>query len=125
MTSFASFRVRNVHQVAAAILTPVSATYGSLELPKLAQLGTDLARFANQFRGSQVIVDLTGIKQHGSGFLNELIAFANDLRRREILLVVCGDQSGLVQIVGGEAWCVITADLVQALEVCGQQFAEA
>ncbi len=113
-----SFHVQTVPQVDAAILTPVSATYGSLEFPKLAQLGSDLARFRSDFRGAQVIVDLSGIKQHGSGFLNELIEFATDLRRRDIPLVICGDRSGLVQIVGGSAWCVVATDLVAALEAC-------
>lgn len=118
MTHYVSFRVAPVPQIQAAILTFKSATYGSLELPKLAQLGADLADFAADFAAEAVILDLSVVSQHGAGFLNELIEFANDVRRQGVELVVSGDQTGLVQLVGGTDWCHMTNDLVEAMNWC-------
>lgn len=121
MPAFKSFMASVVPQVHTAILAPVSRTYGSLELSKLAQLGRDLADFAVQCPSTAVILDLSGVAQHGSGFLNELIDFANALRQRDVDFIIAGDQTGLVQLVGGPAWCHITGDLVEALNHCGRQ----
>lgn len=118
MLKFTSFRARSVPQVQAVILTPDSSTYGSLELARLEQFGVDLADFAVDCTARSVIVDLSGVALHGSGFLRELHAFAVRLRPLEARLIVCGDHAGLVHLVGGEAWCQVTADLVDALNAC-------
>lgn len=118
MATFTSFRKSNVPQVCATILTPVSRSYGSLDLEKLKQLNLDFAELAKGCADSTIIVDLSGVKLHGSGFLSELIAFADNLQQRDIELIVSGDQTGLVSLVGAAAWCRVADDLVEALNFC-------
>lgn len=110
-----SFFVRMLPQAAAVVLTPKSKTYGSLELQKLDKLRRDLSEF-QPWSMESLVVDLTGVVQHGSAFLAVLIELAIRLRRTGTELIVCGDQTGLLELIGGQKWCSLVTDLPAALD---------
>ncbi len=118
MIAYLSFQVSYPSHIPATLLTLRSRNYSSLDLTRLQQLGVDFADIATMVSTSMVIVDHSAVSQLGAGFVGELIGLARSLRQRRIELVVVGDQTEVLRIVGAGAWCRLCADLDAAFHLC-------
>ncbi len=93
-----------------------SGTYGSLDLDQLDQLEAEFREHSLIHSADEVIVDLSAVKTGGSGLLGCLSRFRDDLSQAEKRLVICGDQIGLIALVGWSQRMNLRADLCQALD---------
>ena len=99
------------------IVTLRGQTYGSLEIDKLEQLRADLAAVRDQVQSSddRVIIDLSGLTMLGSAFLSELFGWLRTLGRNPADVIVCGDQTGLIQLCAVDRWLTVRESLVEAI----------
>ncbi len=100
------------------VLTLNSGTYGSLELDRLEQLEDEFREWGLATSASDIIIDLSKVTACGSGLLNCLARFRQQLALRGKRLVLCGDQTGLIAQVGWSLLMNLQTDLDQALEHC-------
>ncbi len=118
MIAYLSFQVSYPSHIPATLLTLRSRKYSSMELTKLQQLGVDFAEVATTITTSAVIVDHSAVDQMGAGFVGELIGLWRSLRQRRIELIVAGDQTEVLRLVGAGAWCRLCSDLDAAFHLC-------
>ena len=99
------------------ILISVSAgNYGSLNIAKLRALRIALHATAVERSSSTVILDLSAVESCGSGFLTCLDSCYRALHKAGRCLIVCGDRTGLIEIVNWTERLQYQPDLHSALK---------
>ena len=119
---------RYISKAACLLLTPAAGTYGSTELDTLERQGERLVACgcgeAPHAPVTQVVVDLSLVSVGGSGLLGVLAQFRQQLALEGRTLCLCGDQTGLLQMVGWSRLLPVFGTLYEALEHAGRAHAE-
>lgn len=100
------------------VLTLNAGTYGSFELDLLEQLDVEFREWKQATSASDVIVDLSNVTSGGSELLGCLARLREQLVCLGKRLVVCGDQFGLIALVGWSKLMNLQVDLHLAFEHC-------
>jgi anti-anti-sigma regulatory factor len=106
---------RPVFETESLVLTLDSGTFGSLELDRLDQLETELREWRLTTAARFVVIDLSRVTSCGSGLLGCLARLRTQLELMGKKLVVCGDNTGLIEVVGWAVQMNLQADVQQAL----------
>lgn len=101
-------------ETSSLILTVAPGNYGSLELSRLAHLEAELEGWLST-SAATVILDLSQVRDSGSGLLGCLARLRTNLQRMGKSLVLCGDATGLIALVGWSELMNLQSDVAQAV----------
>ena len=118
MVSKLHLSLRHVKPLDTVIVTVPVANYGSTNFDLLMRLDSAFADVAGNTASLSVILDLSAIEISGSHFLACLDSLEKQLASTGRRLVVCGDRTGLIQLVNWSDRMSYQRDLVSALNQC-------
>jgi len=88
----------------------------TLESDKLMQLQIELhGAVEGLITGDSLVLDLSGLEMFGSEFIRILIQVIKPLKESGVVIVLCGDQTGLLKLCGFPKWLTVTVDCDSAL----------
>lgn len=118
MVSKLRLSLRHVESLDTVIVTVPAENYGSTNIDLLQSLDSAFADLAVNTASISVVLDLCAIEISGSHFLACLDSLEKQLASTGRRLVVCGDRTGLIQLVNWSDRMCCQRDLVAALNQC-------
>jgi hypothetical protein len=82
------------------VVTVPSLDFNSLHNERLQQLARFFRNAADRVVGRTVVLDVTGVKTAGAGFLTEIHRLSRALTEKHVQLVIVGELRGLFRLVG-------------------------
>jgi len=121
MTTKINLYVRQFDTLNTVIVTIPGQNFGSTNVELLQVLHVSLDEAATGTDSETVILDLSDIEISGSGFLTCLDLFQRQLASAGRQLVVCGDRTGLIELVNWAGRMRYQVDLTAALNASALQ----
>jgi anti-anti-sigma regulatory factor len=108
---------QRAHDGRTLVVTLHAGSYGSLCGETLVRLAAELEAMTHESLAHTVVVDLARMEVGGTAFLTVLLNLRRRLERNEQQLIVCGDRTGLLRVVGWDELMNLQANLESALDL--------
>lgn len=119
-----TIRVQKLARVSVDLVSLALTDYGSLALDTLAVFESELMRIAHESGPHVILLDLGHRKRLGAGFLQCIAKLRDALMADDRMLIVCGDDGGLLRAIGWGHFIRHYPDIVDALNASAAEVRE-